>query len=206
MSAPEISIVAAPDRQANFARWRRRSRLVRTMRVVLPVLIALVLAGLVGAMIYNALNAAPSQPRDTNAPITLVKPRFSGRDDKGRPFVITAMTATRDPRQFQRVLLDRPTLDMGGPQPLHGTALKGIYMESTSKLYLSGAVHLVDPRGVFDTASSILDTKTGEVAGSDPVHGRGPLGEIRSEAYAVHGKGEQIEFMGAVRSRFNVKK
>jgi lipopolysaccharide export system protein LptC len=206
MSAPELSIITAPDRQANFARWRRRSRLVRILRVALPALVLLILAALVAAIIYNALTAAPTQPRDTSAPITLVSPRFSGRDDKGRPFVITALSATRDPRQFQRVLLDHPVLDMGPPEPLHATSHKGVYTENDSKLYLSGAVHVVEPRGVFDTATSVLDTKTGQVNGSDPVHGLGYLGEIRSKSYAVYGKGEQMVFMGNVFTRLNIKK
>lgn len=206
MSVPDITIVAAPDRQANFARWRRRSRLVRTMRIVLPALAGLIMAALAAAVVYNALNAAPTQPKDTNAPITLVSPRFQGRDEKGRAFVITARTATRDPRQFQRVLLDHPSLDMGGPDPLRATADRGIYTESDFKLYLSGSVHLEQPRGSFQTASSVLNTKTGEVGGSDPVHGVGSLGEIHSNAYAVYGKGDQMVFTGGVRTRLNPKK
>jgi len=205
MSVPELSIVAVPDRRANFARWRRRSRLVRLMRIVLPALVGLILASLAGAVIYNALTAAPSQARDTNAPITLVNPRFVGRDEKGRAFVITARSATRDPREFQRVLLDHPTLNMDAPNPLHATSQRGVYTERDFKLFLSGAVTLVEPKGAFQSTTSMVDTKTGEIAGSDPIHGRGSLGEIQSKAYAVHGKGDQMVFTGGVHTRLNVK-
>src|SRR4051794_16451579 len=110
MSASHFAIAAAPDRREQVLRWRRRSRMVRAMRIVLPAIIALILLFLAGAVAYNALTAQPVQARETSAPIRLVRPRFIGRDEKGRAFVITAKSATRDPRDYQRVVLDHPAL------------------------------------------------------------------------------------------------
>ena len=207
MSAPDIVITTAPDLREQVLRWRRRSRTVRAMRVVLPSLIGLILAGLAGSVAYNAIMSEPVQPGETAAPIRLVNPRFIGRDDKGRAFVITAESAVRDPRDYQRVMLDKPALvlDEQGPDPLRLAANRGVYHEGTFKLDLNGGVRLLGSKAAFDTASSLFDTKTGEVIGSGPIHGSGSLGEIHAKSYAIYGKGERVIFKGGVHTRLEQK-
>ena len=207
MSASDILISPVQDLRDQVLRWRRRSRVVRTLRIELPSIIGLILAGLGGAVAYNALTAEPVQPGETAAPIRLVNPRFIGRDDKGRAFVITADSAVRDPRDYQRVILDKPNLvlDEQGVDPMRLVANRGIYHEGTSKLDLRGGVRLVGSQAAFDTASSLFDTKTGEVIGSGPIHGSGSLGEIRAKSYAIYGKGERVIFNGGVHTRLEQK-
>ena len=36
MAAPDLSVIPSPDRRLHFERWRRRSRLIHTLRIVLP--------------------------------------------------------------------------------------------------------------------------------------------------------------------------
>jgi lipopolysaccharide export system protein LptC len=207
MTAPDISLGPALDRRAQVLRWRRRSRLVRGLRIALPAVIGLILAGLVAAVIYNALTAQPGQARETSAPIRLVHPRFVGRDDKGRAFLITAESATRDPHEYQRVLLVRPALvmDEQGPDPIRLMAAAGVYNEGSYKLDLHGGVRLVDSKGAFDTATSLFDTKTGEIVGSGPIQGSGSLGEIQARSYSVQDKGQRMIFKGGVHTRLDRK-
>ncbi|MDB5446856.1 MAG: hypothetical protein JWQ97_2173, partial [Phenylobacterium sp.] len=198
MSAPDVALSTAPDRRAQVLQWRRRSRLVRLLRILLPALIGLILAGLAAAVAFNALIAQPALPKDTSAPIRLTNPRLVGRDNKGRAFVITAESATRDPHDYQRIVLDRPALvvDEQGPDPVRIVAREGIYHEGDYKLDLHGGVRLVGSKAAFDTASSVFDTKTGEVVGSGPIQGSGSLGEIAAKSYGVYGKGERMVFSG----------
>jgi lipopolysaccharide export system protein LptC len=207
MSASHIAVIAPPNRRELAQRWRRRSRMVRTMRIVLPATIGLIMLSLAGAVAYNALTAQPAQPRDTSAPIRLVHPRFVGRDDKGRAFVITAQSATRDPRDYQRVLLDHPALvlDEQGPDPIRLVATAGVYHEGSFKLDLHGGVRLVGSKAAFDTATSLFDTKTGEIVGSGPIQGSGSLGEINAKSYAVYDKGNRVIFKGGVHTRLDRK-
>lgn len=158
-------------------------------------------------MAYNSVTAAPTQTAGDDAPIRLVNPRFVGRDDKGRAYVITALSATRDSADYQRVMLDQPALvlDEEGPDPLRITAKAGVYHEGTRKLDLSGGVKLAGAQAVFDTAASLFDTKTGEIVGSGPIHGSGSVGEITAKSYAVQGKGERMIFKGGVHTRLNTK-
>jgi lipopolysaccharide export system protein LptC len=206
-SVSDISLMTGPARRASIQRWRRRSRVIGALRILLPGLILLILAGLAGMIAYNSFMAQPVATGSSNEPIRLVNPRFVGRDDRGRPFVLIAASATRDPQDYQKVYLDKPALvlDEEGPDPLRITAAKGIYHEATRKLEVSGGVRLAGARGAFDTAESLFDTHTGELVGSGPVHGLGPLGEIDAKSYGVYDKGARMVFKGGVHTRLQSK-
>ncbi|MGZ3375435.1 MAG: LPS export ABC transporter periplasmic protein LptC [Phenylobacterium sp.] len=195
------------SRRASIQRWRRRSRLIHVYRIVLPAAIAAILLGLGGSVAYNALTSQRLPPGDSNDPIRLVKPHFIGRDARGRPFVLTSLTATRDTNDYQKVYLDHPTLtlDADGADPTHIAGGAGIYHEDTSKLELSKGVRLSSARGAFDTATSLYDLKSGELGGSDAVQGMGSLGQIQAKSYGVYDKGERMVFTGDVHSRLQPK-
>lgn len=207
MTASDISRAASPPRRTPAEAWRRRSRMVRRLRIALPVMIGLILAALAGSIAYNAITGQVGPAADVDQPIRLMTPRFVGRDDKGRAFVLTALSATRDPKDYQRVMLDHPALvlDEGGPDLAKITSLAGIYQENTRKLELNGDVRLEGARGAFKTAQSLYDTKTGELAGSGPIQGAGSLGEINAKSYGVDDKGEHMVFRGGVHTRIQTK-
>ncbi|MBX3482637.1 LPS export ABC transporter periplasmic protein LptC [Phenylobacterium sp.] len=196
------------QRRADFERWRRRSRLIRTLRIALPALIALIFAGLVGSVAWSTFNAQPKTARGGDEPIRLVNPRFVGRDDKGRAFVLTADSAIRDRLDYSRVILKKPALvlDENGPEQMRINGADGVFHEQSGKLELSNGVRMEDAKNAFNTASSLFDTKTGEVIGSGPIQGAGGLGEIRAESYGVYGKGETMVFKGGVKTRLEGKK
>jgi lipopolysaccharide export system protein LptC len=195
-------------RRADFERWRRRSRLIRTLRVALPALIALIFAGLIGSVAWSTFNAQPRTARVGDEPIRLINPRFVGRDDKGRAFVLTADSAIRDRLDYSRVILKKPALvlDENGPDQMRINGADGIFHEQQQKLQLMNGVHMEDAKSSFNTAASLFDTKTGEVVGSGPIQGAGGLGEIRAESYGVYGKGETMVFKGGVKTRLETKK
>ena len=198
----------AEPRRADFERWRRRSRLIRTLRIVLPATIVLIFMGLVGSVAWSTFNAQPRAARAGDEPIRLVKPRFVGRDDKGRAFVLTAESAVRDRLDYQRVMLTKPALvlDEGGPDEMRINGANGIDHEQNSKLELSGGVRLADTKNAFATSASLFDAKTGEVIGSAPIQGAGGLGEISAKSYGVYDKGNRMVFKGGVRARLPSKK
>jgi lipopolysaccharide export system protein LptC len=200
---------AGPLRQIDFERWRRRSRLIRTLRVILPALIVLIFMGLAGSVAWSTFRAQPQQARGaSDEPIRLVTPRFVGRDDKGRAFVLTAESATRDRLDYQRVILAKPALvlDEGGPDEMRLNGIDGVFHEQNGQLVLSNGVRMANTKNAFATATSIFDTKTGEVVGSGPIQGSGGLGEIDAKSYGVYGKGDRMVFKGGVRTRIESKK
>ena len=195
-------------RRADFERWRRRSRLIRALRIALPALIALIFAGLIGSVAWSTFNAQPRTARADDEPIRLINPRFVGRDDKGRAFVLTAESAIRDRLDYSRVILKKPALvlDENGPDELRINGADGVFHEQNGKLELTNGVRMADNDSAFNTAASLFDTKTGEVVGSGPIQGAGGLGEIRAESYGVYGKGETMVFKGGVKTRLETKK
>jgi lipopolysaccharide export system protein LptC len=207
VSVSDISLMPPPARRASIQRWRRRSRAIRALRILLPGLIGLILAGLAATVAYKSFTAQAAPTASSNDPIRLVNPRFVGRDDRGRPFVLIAASATRDPQDDLKVYLEKPALvlDDEGPDPLRVTAAKGVYHEGTRKLEVSGGVRLAGARGAFDTAESLFDTKTGELVGSGPIQGAGSLGEIQAKSYGVYDKGARMVFSGGVHTRLQPK-
>jgi lipopolysaccharide export system protein LptC len=207
MAAPDLPTADATAHRTTADRWRRRSRTLRWLRIGVPALIVVILAAMAGSVAWNALRTKSEASSDPDAPIRLVNPRFVGRDDRGRAFVITAASATRDQNDYQRVILERPALvlDEDGPDPMRISSASGVYHEGDRKLELSGGVRISSAQQSFETAESLFDTKTGELVGSGPIQGSGSLGEISAKSYAVYGKGERMVFKGGVRARLQTK-
>ena len=195
-------------RERGIERWRRRSRIIRVLRVLGPTLIGLIVLGLAASVAYNAMKPSVEPQAETNQPIRLINPRFVGRDDRGRAFVITAASATRDPQEYQKVYLDHPALvlDEQGPDPTRIVAQAGVFHENNGQLEVSGGVKLATSQATLETAQSRFDTKTGELIGSGPVQGSGALGEMRASSYAVTDKGDHMIFEGRVHARLYPKK
>ena len=195
----------APPHGRDFERWRRRSRMIRRLRVILPSLIGLILATMAGFILHTTLLGRDAAPREADAPIQLVNPRFVGKDDKGRAFVLTAATAVRDENDYQRVLLDKPALilDAEGINPTRVTAKSGVYREDRRVLNLDGGVTMSGQDTTFDTLSSIFNTATGELEGQGEISGSSSLGEITAKSYGVYDKGERLVFKGGVRGRID---
>lgn len=195
-------------RRVDFERWRRRSRLIRTLRIVLPATIVLIFLALAASVAWSTFSSQPRLARSQDEPIRLVKPRFVGRDDKGRAFVLTAESAVRDRLDYQRVILKKPALvlDEGGPDEMRLNGADGIFHEQNQKLELFGGVHIADTKSAFATAASLFDAKTGEVIGSGPIQGAGGLGEINAKSYGVYDKGARLVFKGGVQTRIETNK
>jgi lipopolysaccharide export system protein LptC len=170
MTQAEIS--ASTRVRPTIQHWRRRSRLIRTLRVAFPAFISVILLAMVGLSLQSALRR-PARPGPSDAPIRATHPHFLGRNGRGQPFVLTADTATRDPQSYQRVMLQNPALvvDPEGVAPTRIRAGAGVYHEDTGKLELSQGVRMSKPDGVVDTDASLFDTKTNELVGSRPVQG-----------------------------------
>ena len=204
--SPAVAAPAPPQRR-DFERWRRRSRLIRRLRVVLPALIGLIMATLAGFILHTTFLGRDAAPREADAPIQLVNPRFVGKDEKGRAFVITATSAERDENDYQRVLLREPSLvlDAEGEAPSKVTAKTGVYSEDRRVLNLDGGVKMSGSNTDFNTQSSIFNTATGELEGQGQISGVGSLGEITAKSYGVYDKGERLVFKGGVRGRLDSK-
>ena len=198
---PEVHI------RGDFERWRRRSKLIRRLRVILPATIGVIMLSLLGFVVQTTVLGRDVAPAKADAPIELFNPRFVGKDEKGRAFVITASSAERDENDYQRVLLREPALvlDAEGESPSRVTAKTGVYSEDKRVLNLDGGVKMSGSNTDFNTQSSIFNTATGELEGQGQISGVGSLGEITAKSYGVYDKGERLVFKGGVRGRLDSK-
>lgn len=191
-------------RRRQMGRWKRRSAVVRTLRVVLPALCVAIVAAIAGLAGINTflLRTASHQPAQPQ--IRMLKPHFQGRNDSGQPFLITADSAVRDDVDASRVELDRPVF-MQGSSPADQTRVSsdhGVYREDTHMLDLEGDVTLDSANGYhFVSAHALVDTEKNNVDGDRPVTGHGPLGQLAASAYAVRNGGAYLYFNGHVRTR-----
>jgi lipopolysaccharide export system protein LptC len=195
----------APDRRAEIVRWRRRSRIVRALRVVLPVAMAAILAALAAQVIWRNIAEQPSAQREARPAIRLVNARFVGRVQDGRGFMIGARQALRHEDDYQQVSLVDPFLTVGEdgkPGTSRVTARIGNYNERDKMLRLRGDVRIDDGAGHrFASQEAIIDTRTGKVVGQSQVQGDGPLGQLNANSYSVEDKGDRLVFRGGVRAR-----
>ncbi len=187
-------------------RPRAHSRVVRVLRIVLPLTMVGVVALLALFVVMHAIRRQQATQLDVTAPIHMVNPHFFGRDSQNRPYTLSAREASRDPTSFQRVLLTGPliVLNTGGAHPATLAADKGVYQEDTRILVLTGEVHGVDAKNArFASDRAVVDTKTGSVTGPHAVATDPGQGAIQSKSFDVYDKGDKVIFKGGVHARLN---
>ncbi|HWE47726.1 MAG TPA: LPS export ABC transporter periplasmic protein LptC [Caulobacteraceae bacterium] len=184
--------------------WRRRSKLIRFLRKALPVGIALVSLSLVGWIGVKSFIANLPNLATNGGSVRMTNPRFYGQDDKGRSYVIGGKEAVRDTSDGGHVTLTAPVLRLStGPEKtLDISAQTGIFDIASKFATLNNKVHLFDSGSgfVFDTAEAVINSKTGDVNGSKPVSGHGPLGATTASSYAILDHGAKVVFIGNVHS------
>lgn len=202
--AAAFDVPSVANRRAEIARWRRRSRIIRSLRIVLPVVIGLMVLGLVGEVVWRNMIELPTPQKEARTAIRLVNAKLVGRVKDGRGFEIGARQALRDENDYQSIGLMEPILVIGEGQPNEArmTARIGVYNERDKLLRLRGGVRIVDGKGhSFASQEAIIDTRTGEVVGQSQVQGAGPLGQLNAKSYSVQDKGDRLIFKGGVHAR-----
>jgi len=204
MDAAAYPVPTMSDRRAEIARWRRRSRLIRTLRIVLPIVIGLITAALVGEVVWRNIVALPTPQKEARTAIRLVNAKLVGRVKDGRGFTIGAKQAIRDEHDYQSISLMEPVLIIGEGMPNEArmSARIGSYNERDKLLRLRGDVRIIDGKGhSFGSQEAIIDTQTGNVVGQSQVQGDGPLGQLNAKSYSVQDKGDRLVFKGGVHAR-----
>jgi len=185
---------------------RAHSRLVISLRWLLPTLILATLGLLAAFVIADAVKTAASRPKETPTQIRMIGPHFLGRDDLGRAFNLTSRIAIRDDVDMRRVFLAAPVivLDVDGPRPKTLTADRGVYDEDTHLLRLNGHVRVDDSQATTVASNdALVDTRAGTVSGVSGFSGRGPTGAIQARSYKAYDKGQRVVLRGGVHALLN---
>ena len=180
--------------------FRARSRRVRLLRRVLPVVIIALAGGTVSWIVLRSVISDVERKAGTSREVTLENSRFLGQDAQGRSFVIGFERAVRD-ADTGRFRLVGPALrlNLGGRKVTTLTADGGVYDEAAKTVTIGPNVRISDGGSGFTlvTPEAVVDTSTGVVTGSKGVQGTGPLGTVSASSYAIYEQGERVVFSGS---------
>ena len=192
-----------PRRQVTLDQTRRRSATVRFLRVAFTAGAAISIGVLAGPVIANAISdfSGARKSFEGSEIVTMLNPRFTGRDASGSAYVITADTAQRRRAELDVVDLTNPMLvDELGTRV---TAPDGTFDQRTQTLDLFRDVRVSDEAGYrFRTTTARFYIVEGRIEGLAPLEGKGPLGDIRSDTYEITEDGDVITFRGNVEMVF----
>ena len=180
--------------------FRKRSRRIRLLRRVLPVLIIVLAGGTVSWIALRSVMSGVERKAGQSREIRLDNPMFHGQDAEGRSFVIGAKGAVRDQTTGQfRLVGPVLRLNLGGRKVTELTADGGVYDEAGKTVTIGPHVRISDGGSgfVLVTPEAVVDTSTGIVTGSKGVEGSGPLGTISASSYVIRDQGQRVEFRGS---------
>ena len=206
-SAQNPSVQATMD--ARFAIAARHSRLVRVLRIAVPAIVALAMAGVVAISIFNPFRALMKQlPLDVDnlvvsgSKITMESPHLSGFSPDQRPYELWAKTATQDltdPDHLELKTLrakilqeDRSTVTLD--------ARTGLFDTKTQLLDLRKDIFLQSSTGYEARLSqALLDIGKGTVTSDEPVDVKLLNGTLTADRLRIFDKGELVRFEGNVK-------
>ena len=189
----------APQRQMTLAQARKRSSFINLLRMIF-VAGAAISAGVIIGPIAATTLAGAGQQIDKLAGdevVTMLNARFTGRNESGEAYVITAEEARRRRADSSVINLTNPRLvDDQGTQV---SAPIGVFYQSEEYLDLFQDVKVRDSEGYeFTTTAARVYVQDGRVQGLEPISGIGPLGDIIADSYEIEDEGDRVIFRGNV--------
>ena len=188
----------------------RYSRFVTVMKRALPIaagaLVAAVIAYSLVPRQSDKMSFVWGRLGKIGNDLAMIKPRLSGTDRRGHPFLITADTATQDGANVKRATLQNVeadlTLDKG--RWLNATAGTGFVDMDKNWLTLSNGIAIYSDDGYeLHTARANVDLKQGVFKGPAEVTGHGPAGSLRADTFEVDRETSQLVLQGHVQMSIN---
>ncbi len=189
----------------------RRRWLVLIAKRLLPVAALCLLASVAlwPELNRDAARARPAFQRGMVEPDSgqLIKARYNGVDEDGRPYTVTADQArqiTADQIELTSPIGD---LTLGNGSWMRGAGRNGVYLQQAGVLDLWDNVTLYRDDGItMQTDAATFDVKSGVAASASMVHVEGPFGTLDAQGFTVLDRGAVIQFMGPSRLVLNGSK
>jgi lipopolysaccharide export system protein LptC len=139
--------------------------------------------------------------------LAMVKPRLSGVDAAGNPFVITAREAVQDPKDAKKATLKTLEADINTKQGwLNARAAHGHVDMNANWLALDGGLDVFTDSGYgLHTERADVDLSRNIVIGNREVTGQGPLGTMRADSFRYDHVAGRLTLQGHVKTVFNGK-
>jgi len=192
----------------------RYSRFVALMKRVLSLgaflIIAAVLVFFFMQRMPHQLQMSYEQLGRIKNDLTMVKPRLTGVDSKGSPFVITADTAVQDAHNVKKASLQNMEADLTLDKHnwLNARARYGMIDMASGQLELTGGIDVFTATGYeLHTHSASANLKQSVIHGHEPVTGQGPQGTLRADEFHADRATDILTLTGHVQmTLFGTKK
>jgi lipopolysaccharide export system protein LptC len=136
-----------------------------------------------------------------NDDLAMMKPRLTGADDEGDPYVVTAEEAIQDKQDSHRATLKSVEGDVTLKDGTWLTTLAptGVLDARSRHLALNGAVSVYSDNGYeIHTTAANVDMRRAVIAGNKEVSGQGPTGTFRADRFRIDRKARVIFLYGNV--------
>ncbi len=182
------------------AMLRRRSRFIKTLRLVFPgAIIGLILLNLGWIAVTSILSSLNVYASATNE-IRMTNPRYFGQGANGGHYTISGLEAIRKGKDSKTVALKAPNMDFKGQGEgsSHISSATGVFNIDTKKFTLNGHVVLMSGGADFTlkTEQAVVDMSNSTFYGDKHVEGDSSLGHIVGESFVVSNDGQTIVFKG----------
>lgn len=187
----------------------RYSRFVSTMKIALPLgALALLATVLIYSGVFETHDKLDITFREISTlhnDLRMVSPRVTGLDKSGRPYVLTADTATQIAGEPNHVALDNLQADLKLADDSDWVTLSasgGRLDTVTQTLDLERKIDIYAASGYeLHATSATIDFRKGTVASTAPVEGQGPLGTLRADSMTADNQSRTLHFQGRVKVR-----
>jgi len=193
---------------ARFAIAARHSRLVRILRVAVPAVVGLAMAGVVAISIFNPFRILMKQlPLDmdnlvvSGSKVTMESPHMSGFSPDQRPYEVWAKTATQDLTDPDHVELKAPRAKvlMEDRSTVTMDARTGMFDTKAQQLDLRKDIFLQSSTGYEARLSqALVDISNGTVTSEEHVDVKLLNGTLTADKLRITEKGDLVRFEGNV--------
>src|SRR3954451_2977184 len=193
---------------ARFAIAARHSRLVRILRIAVPAVVGLAMAGVVAISIFNPFRALMKKlPLNmdnlvvSGTKITMQAPHMSGFSPDQRPYEVWAKTATQDLTDPDRVELKAPRARvlMEDRSTVTMDARTGVFDTKANLLDLRKDIFLQSSTGYEARLSqALIDIGKGTVSSEEHVAVKLLNGTLTADKLRITEKGALVRFEGHV--------
>jgi lipopolysaccharide export system protein LptC len=191
VSARTRSTVSEAQRYTKFVAVMKRVLLIAAL-LLLGAVLAYTLAprsqGRV-AMTFKSLGIV-------NNDLAMIKPKLTGSDAKGNPYLVTADVAIQDARDTKRARLQNVAADLttknGGW--INIEAPHGYLNQGAQTLSLNGDISMFTDTGYeAHTTLAYIDLNSNIVVGPHYVRGQGPMGTFSADKFRVEKPGKKCD-------------
>lgn len=195
------------DSERAFRVARRHSRLVRILRVAIPLAVVAGLTGITLVTYYNPLRMLNKLPIDisnlvvSGSKVTMEQPRLSGFTKDARAYEFTADAAAQDLTKPDIVELRNihAKVEMQDKTTMQMTAVTGIYDTKAETLRLERNIVLSSSNGYQGRLSTAqVDIRKGTVVSDQPVELELLQGTLNANRLEIVDSGDLVRFHGGV--------